>query len=129
MPKAPVAAGADPVASAAARATWSSMSELVLHNVRRREVSEALGMSFGRIRAIRRLAHQPMAMSELASALGIDAPYATVVVDDLESRAWCVGDLTRAIDAPEWWRRLAKARRWRAAPTPSSGPRHLPSVP
>jgi DNA-binding MarR family transcriptional regulator len=86
MPKATVAAGADPVASAAARAAWSSMSELVLHNVRRREVSEALGMSFGRIRAIRRLAHQPMAMSELASALGIDAPYATVVVDDLESQ-------------------------------------------
>ncbi len=86
MPKATVGAGAAPVSSAAARAAWSAMSDLVLHNVRRREVSEALGMSFGRIRAIRRLAHQPMAMSELASALGIDAPYATVVVDDLESQ-------------------------------------------
>ncbi len=62
------------------------MCELVLHNVRRREASEALGMSFGRIRALRRLAAAPMAMSELASALGIDAPYATVVVDDLESQ-------------------------------------------
>jgi DNA-binding MarR family transcriptional regulator len=68
------------------RRAWSIMCDLVLHNVRRREVSEALGMSFGRIRAIRRLAGRPMAMSELASDLGIDAPYATVVVDDLESQ-------------------------------------------
>jgi DNA-binding MarR family transcriptional regulator len=67
------------------RAAWSAMSDLVLHNVRRREVADALGMSFGRIRAIRRLAIRPMGMSELAAALGIDAPYATVVVDDLES--------------------------------------------
>ncbi len=73
-------------ASAASRAAWSSMCDLVLHNVRRREVADALGMSFGKVRAIRRLANQPMGMSELASALGIDAPYATVVVDDLESQ-------------------------------------------
>ena len=43
-------------------------------------------MSFGRIRAVRRLARQPMGMSELASDLGIEAPYATVVVDDLEAQ-------------------------------------------
>lgn len=72
--------------SAAARQAWSTMSDLVLHNMRRREASEALGMSFGRIRAIKRLAVAPMAMSELAAALGIDAPYATVVVDDLEAQ-------------------------------------------
>ncbi len=85
-PKATTDAVAAPVSSATSRAAWSSMCDLVLHNVRRREVSESLGMSFGRIRAIRRLAKRPMAMSELASALGIDAPYATVVVDDLESQ-------------------------------------------
>jgi DNA-binding MarR family transcriptional regulator len=61
------------------------ISDLVFDNVRRREVSEALGMSFGRTRAIRRLARQPMSMGELAAALGIDPPNATVVVDDLES--------------------------------------------
>jgi DNA-binding MarR family transcriptional regulator len=61
------------------------MCDLVLDNERRREVTEALGLSFGRIKAIRRLARQPMSMKELAHALGIDAPYATVVVDDLES--------------------------------------------
>ena len=51
-----------------------------------REVSEALGMSFGRARALRRLARRPLAMGELAAALGIDPPNATVLVDDLESQ-------------------------------------------
>jgi DNA-binding MarR family transcriptional regulator len=67
-------------------AVWSAMCDLVLDNERRREVSEAIGMSFSRIKAIRRLARQPMSMRELATALGIDAPYATVVIDDLESQ-------------------------------------------
>lgn len=61
------------------------MSDLVLDNTRRREVSEALGMSFGRSRAIRRLARRPMSMREFADAMGIEAPNATVVVDDLEA--------------------------------------------
>jgi DNA-binding MarR family transcriptional regulator len=65
---------------------WSLMCDLVLDNERRREVSEAVGLSFGRIRALRRLARQPMSMREVATALSIDAPYATVVVDDLESQ-------------------------------------------
>jgi DNA-binding MarR family transcriptional regulator len=68
-----------------AREVWLLMSDLVLENTRRREVSEALGMSFGRARAIRRLARQPLSMRELAEALGIEAPNATVVVDDLET--------------------------------------------
>jgi DNA-binding MarR family transcriptional regulator len=69
----------------AAEDVWLLMSDLVLDNERRREVSEALGISFGRTRAIRRLARQPMSMGELAGALGIDPPNATVVVADLES--------------------------------------------
>ena len=67
------------------REVWLLMSDLVLDNERRREVSEALGISFGRARALRRLARQPMSMGELAAALGIDPPNATVLVDDLES--------------------------------------------
>jgi DNA-binding MarR family transcriptional regulator len=62
------------------------MSDLVLDHDRRRAVSEAVGISFGRARAVRRLARQPMSMGELAAALGIDPPNATVVVDDLESQ-------------------------------------------
>jgi DNA-binding MarR family transcriptional regulator len=72
--------------SDAARRAWSAMCELVLDNERRREVSEAVGLSFGRIRALRRIARTPMTMKELARNLGIDAPYATLVVDDLEEQ-------------------------------------------
>ena len=68
------------------REVWLLMSDLVLDNQRRREVSDALGMSFGRARAIRRLARRPMSMGELASILGIDPPNATVLVDGLESQ-------------------------------------------
>ncbi len=60
------------------------MCDLVLDNERRREVSEALGLTFGRIKALRRISWAPRTMGELASVLGIDAPYATLVVDDLE---------------------------------------------
>jgi DNA-binding MarR family transcriptional regulator len=72
-------------AQASPSAVWSAMCDLVLDNERRREVAEATGLSFGRTKALRRLARNPMSMKELAAALGIDAPYATVVVDDLES--------------------------------------------
>jgi DNA-binding MarR family transcriptional regulator len=68
-----------------AREVWLLMSDLVLDFTRRREVSDALGISFGHVRAIRRLARQPMSMGELAAAMGIEPPNATVVVDYLES--------------------------------------------
>jgi DNA-binding MarR family transcriptional regulator len=73
-------------APATPREVWLLISDLVLDNMRRREVSDALGMSFGRARAIRRLAREPMSMGELATALGIDRPNATVVVDELEAQ-------------------------------------------
>ena len=61
------------------------MSDVVLDQHRSREVAEAVGVSFGRMRAVRRLARRPMSMSELALALNIDKPNATTVVDDLEA--------------------------------------------
>jgi DNA-binding MarR family transcriptional regulator len=70
----------------AAREVWLLLTDLVLDNTRRREVSDALGMSFGRTRAIRRLARAPMSMRELADALGIDPPNATAVVSELEAQ-------------------------------------------
>jgi DNA-binding MarR family transcriptional regulator len=68
-----------------AREAWLLMSDLVLDNQRRRQVAEATGISFGRTRAVRRLADQPMSMRELADTLGIDPANATAVVVDLES--------------------------------------------
>ena len=68
-----------------ARDVWLLMNDLVLSHDRRREVSEAVGLSFSRTRAVRRLARRPMTMRELADALGIDPPNATTLVDELES--------------------------------------------
>ena len=68
----------------AASRVWAIMCDLVLDNQRRREVSDALGLPFGRIRALRRIAAPPKTMGEVAAALGVDAPYATLVVDELE---------------------------------------------
>jgi len=65
---------------------WLLMSDLVLDHNRRREVSEELGISFARARAVRRVARKPMPMGELAASLGIDPPNATVLVDGLESQ-------------------------------------------
>ena len=70
----------------AAREVWLLMTDLVLDNTRRREVSDALDMSFGRARAIRRLARRPMSMREFADAMDIDPPNATVLVADLEAQ-------------------------------------------
>jgi DNA-binding MarR family transcriptional regulator len=68
----------------AARQAWQAMADLVLNNVRRREVSEEVGLSFGKIRALRRIARRPMPMSELAALLTVDPPNLTPIVDDLE---------------------------------------------
>src|ERR671933_2986756 len=65
---------------------WLLMSDLVLDHQRRRAVAEALGMTFNRARAIRRLARQPMTMGQLAAALDIDPPNAPGVLDDLEAQ-------------------------------------------
>jgi DNA-binding MarR family transcriptional regulator len=74
---------------------YAAMRYLVLdQGDARREVAETLGMSFVRAKALRRLAITPMRMSELAASMGTDKPYATLVVDDLESR----GLVARTVD-------------------------------
>lgn len=67
-----------------ARQAWQAMGDLVLDNERRRAVSDQVGLSFGRIKALRRIAKRPMSMRELASLLGIDPPNLTTIVDDIE---------------------------------------------
>ncbi|MFC4531201.1 MarR family winged helix-turn-helix transcriptional regulator [Sphaerisporangium dianthi] len=66
---------------------WRGMRTLVLDRFdRRKEVTAALDMSFIRAKALRRLAAEPMTMRGLAAYLTIDAPYTTLVVDDLVRR-------------------------------------------
>jgi DNA-binding MarR family transcriptional regulator len=71
----------------AARSAWRNMRTLVMErHDRRAEVAARLGIGFIRIKALGKLDHAPMTMRELAALLAVDAPYTTVIVDDLESR-------------------------------------------
>lgn len=67
---------------------WRQMSTLVIDNKDRwrRAVVERTGMPFSRIRILRRLARAPMTVKQIAEAATIDAPAATVGVNDLEAR-------------------------------------------
>jgi DNA-binding MarR family transcriptional regulator len=69
-----------------ARRAWRAMSEMVLHHDRKAAVSDALGLSFARVRALRRLAAAPLTLRALAELLVADPPYVTLIVDDLEER-------------------------------------------
>lgn len=71
---------------ARAEDAWRLMQRFVFANDRRAEVGAALGMSFSRARVLWRLDGAPRTMSELATLLHTDAPYVTVIVDDLEER-------------------------------------------
>ncbi|SEN27829.1 MarR family winged helix-turn-helix transcriptional regulator [Actinacidiphila rubida] len=85
-PGTPGTAGTDD-ATATAERVWRRLRALVLEqNERRKETADALGMSFFRVKALRRIAAEPMRMSELAVELGSDRPYVTLVVDDLVKR-------------------------------------------
>jgi DNA-binding MarR family transcriptional regulator len=70
-----------------AERVWRNLRALVLErNERRKETVDALGMSFFRIKVLRRVAATPGRLSELAAELGSDRPYLTLVVDDLAKR-------------------------------------------
>ncbi|BBA97311.1 putative MarR family transcriptional regulator [Actinacidiphila reveromycinica] len=74
-------------AAGAAERVWSNLRALVLEqNERRKQTAEALGMSFFRVKALRRIAARPYRMSDLATELASDRPYLTLIVDDLEER-------------------------------------------
>lgn len=67
---------------------WRQMSALVIDNKDqwRRAVVERTGLPFSRIRILRRLHRAPMSVKQIAEAATIDAPAATVAVNDLEAR-------------------------------------------
>jgi DNA-binding MarR family transcriptional regulator len=75
---------------------WREMTALVVDNRDswRRAVVEQAGLPFSRIRILRRLSQRPMTVKELAHASAIDAPAATVAINDLEGR----GLVVRQID-------------------------------
>jgi DNA-binding MarR family transcriptional regulator len=69
-----------------ARRAWHAMSEIALDRDRKVAVSAALGLSWTRVLALRRLATQPHTQRELAERLAADPPYVTLILDDLEAR-------------------------------------------
>jgi len=71
---------------------WRAMAAAVIDNrdAWRRAVIEKTGLPFSRIRILRRLARRPMTVKQVAEAATIDAPAATVAVNDLEERGLVV---------------------------------------
>jgi DNA-binding MarR family transcriptional regulator len=84
-PSANVAMGPDEDSDLARRA-WRAMSQLPLDRDRKIAVSEALGLSWTRVLALRQLATQSHTLRALAQRLSADPPYVTLMVDDLEER-------------------------------------------
>jgi DNA-binding MarR family transcriptional regulator len=68
------------------------MSAMVIDNKDswRRAVVDRTGLPFSRIRILRRLASAPLSVKQVAEAATIDAPAATVAVNDLEARGLVV---------------------------------------
>jgi DNA-binding MarR family transcriptional regulator len=71
---------------------WRAIASLVIDNrdAWKRAVIEETGLPFSRIRILRRLARRPMTVKQVAEAATIDAPAATVAVNDLEDRGLVV---------------------------------------
>ncbi|KUI42137.1 MarR family transcriptional regulator [Mycobacterium sp. IS-1590] len=76
----------------AADEAWRAMAAFVIenHDSWKRAVVEQSGLPFSRVRILRRLSRRPMTVKELAHAATIDAPAATVAVNDLEGRGLVV---------------------------------------
>jgi len=67
---------------------WRALSSLVIDNRDswKRAVVERTGLPFSRIRILSRLARRPMSVKQIAQAATVDAPAATVAINDLEGR-------------------------------------------
>lgn len=67
---------------------WAAMRDLA-ENYPSKEALRAalnLGRGSGRVKALLCLAEGPLSLSALAEAVSVDAPYATLIVDNLEER-------------------------------------------
>jgi DNA-binding MarR family transcriptional regulator len=76
------------VADGQASRVWTALRDLAASYPPPQLMRDALnlGRGSGRVKALLRLAETPLSLSGLAEALGVDAPYATLIVDTLEER-------------------------------------------
>jgi DNA-binding MarR family transcriptional regulator len=77
-----------PTAQQDAERAWQILVSLVMESRGdwRRKVTEATGLPFSRVRALKRLRDRDRTLGELALEMGTDAPAATVIINDLEKR-------------------------------------------
>lgn len=77
---------------------WNALTALVFdhRDSWRRAVVEQTGLPLSRVRVLRRLGRQPMTVKEVAQAAALDAPAATVAVNDLEERGLVVREVNPA---------------------------------
>ncbi|MCG7593178.1 MarR family winged helix-turn-helix transcriptional regulator [Mycobacterium sp. PSTR-4-N] len=78
-----------------ADAVWRDMSALVMDNLDgwKRLVVDRSGLPFSRVRILMRLRRAPMTVKDIAAAATIDAPAATVAINDLEERGLVVREV------------------------------------
>jgi len=81
-----------------AETVWRDMSSLVIDHRDgwRRAVVERSGLPFSRIRILKRLNRTPLTVKEIAAFATVDAPAATVAVNDLEDRGLVVREVNPA---------------------------------
>jgi DNA-binding MarR family transcriptional regulator len=74
---------------------WHDLTRLVMDNkdTWRRAVVTETGLPFSRVRILMRLADRSLTVKEVAAAATIDAPAATVAVNDLEDRGLVVREI------------------------------------
>jgi len=65
---------------------WSALHQFVTGQDRRRALRAALDLGPGKVEVLIKLADGPMTLREIARAVAIDPPAATVGVDQLEAR-------------------------------------------
>jgi DNA-binding MarR family transcriptional regulator len=67
---------------------WAAIRDLTDSYPSKEVLRDALdlGRGSGRVKALMWLTEGPMSLSELAEAVRVDAPYATLIVDNLEER-------------------------------------------
>jgi DNA-binding MarR family transcriptional regulator len=83
---------------------WTAMRDLVDNDPAKDLMRAALnlGRGSGRVKSLLWLAEGPVSLSGLAEAVGVDAPYATLIVDSLEER----GLVTRQPDPADRRRKI-----------------------
>lgn len=77
---------------------WGLLTSLVMdtRDPWKRAVTERTGLPFSRVRVLRRLRAEPLTVKQVAHAAAMDAPAATVAVNDLEARGLVVREIDPA---------------------------------